>query len=121
LRPRVGEPQDARHVRARSPSPGEAKEHPLTPKCRIAPTDGSSGKPDNRLSAPVGRGVDLSTIGSAIRAEPPATQGAPANDGRSLFVPGKNCWRVERATRVAFLVDGEEYFGAVRAALAKAQ
>jgi phosphatidylserine/phosphatidylglycerophosphate/cardiolipin synthase-like enzyme/uncharacterized membrane protein YdjX (TVP38/TMEM64 family) len=38
-----------------------------------------------------------------------------------LFVPGRNCLRVERATKVAFLVDGEEYFGAVRAALAKAQ
>jgi len=36
-------------------------------------------------------------------------------------VPGRNCWRVERATKVAFLVDGEEYFGAVRAALANAR
>ena len=39
----------------------------------------------------------------------------------SIFAPGRNCWRIERATRVAFLVDGEEYFTAVRAALAKAQ
>ena len=38
-----------------------------------------------------------------------------------MFAPGRNCWRIERAERVAFLVDGEEYFGAVRAALAKAQ
>jgi hypothetical protein len=36
-------------------------------------------------------------------------------------VPGRNCWRIERAARVAFLVDGDEYFGAVRAALAKAR
>ena len=38
-----------------------------------------------------------------------------------LLVPGRNCWRIERAERVAFLVDGAEYFGAVRAALAKAR
>ena len=44
-----------------------------------------------------------------------------AQDRGSLFVPGQNCWRVERATRVAFLVDGEEYFGAVRSALAQAR
>ena len=83
----------------------------------------------------------MSNKGSAIRAQPssrgdpagagnhPAGAGTnaaaagtdPAAAGKSLFVPGRNCWRVERATQVAFLVDGEEYFGAVRAALAKAQ
>jgi phospholipase D1/2 len=37
-------------------------------------------------------------------------------------VPGRNCWRLAHAcTRLAFLVDGSEYFGAVRAALARAQ
>ena len=39
----------------------------------------------------------------------------------SFFAPGRNCWRIEPATAVAFLVDGEEYFGAVRAALAQAR
>jgi phospholipase D1/2 len=38
-----------------------------------------------------------------------------------MLVPGRNCWRIERAARLAFLVDGEEYFGAVRAALANAR
>ena len=38
-----------------------------------------------------------------------------------LLVPGRNCWRIERAERVAFLVDGDEYFGAVRSALAQAR
>jgi phosphatidylserine/phosphatidylglycerophosphate/cardiolipin synthase-like enzyme/uncharacterized membrane protein YdjX (TVP38/TMEM64 family) len=38
-----------------------------------------------------------------------------------LLAPGRNCWRIERAERVAFLVDGDEYFGAVRAALARAR
>ncbi len=38
-----------------------------------------------------------------------------------MLVPGRNCWRIEQATRLAFLVDGEEYFGAVRRALARAR
>ena len=63
----------------------------------------------------------MSTIESAIRAAPAKASGGRANAGASLFAPGRNCWRVERASQVAFLVDGEEYFGAVRAALAKAQ
>lgn len=40
---------------------------------------------------------------------------------RGLFMPGRNCWRLAHAARVGFLVDGSEYFGAVRAALACAQ
>ncbi|MEO8536856.1 MAG: hypothetical protein ABI533_04965 [Betaproteobacteria bacterium] len=43
-----------------------------------------------------------------------------AGSGR-LLQPGRNCWRVERAERLAFLVDGAEYFGAVRATLANAR
>ena len=44
-----------------------------------------------------------------------------ARTAAPLLVPGCNCWRIERAGRVAFLVDGEAYFGAVRAALARAR
>lgn len=39
----------------------------------------------------------------------------------SLFVPGRNCWRVERAERAAFLIDGEAYFRAFRAAATEAR
>jgi phospholipase D1/2 len=39
----------------------------------------------------------------------------------SLLCPGENCWRVEHAARAAFLVDGADYFRAVRAAAARAQ
>jgi phosphatidylserine/phosphatidylglycerophosphate/cardiolipin synthase-like enzyme len=65
----------------------------------------------------------LSTVGSAYEVRIGAAPDSPdrATAGESLFVPGRNCWRVERAEKVAFLVDGEEYFGAVRAALAKAR
>lgn len=38
-----------------------------------------------------------------------------------VFRPGHNCWRVERAGRVAFLVDGEAYFRAFHAAVGLAQ
>ena len=40
---------------------------------------------------------------------------------RALLAPGRNCWRIERADRVAFLIDGENYFAAVRDALARAR
>jgi phospholipase D1/2 len=39
----------------------------------------------------------------------------------SIFVPGRNCWTVDEASRVAFLIDGEAYFRAFRAAAAKAR
>src|SRR5687768_14222669 len=38
-----------------------------------------------------------------------------------LLVPGRNCWRIERCGRFAFLVDGEAYFTAVREAIARAK
>ncbi|MGH8714162.1 MAG: VTT domain-containing protein [Casimicrobiaceae bacterium] len=46
--------------------------------------------------------------------------GARTEAGR-LLVPGRNCRRIAHAARVGFLVDGSEYFTAVRAALAGAQ
>jgi len=63
----------------------------------------------------------LSTVGSSIRVAPQPPANPASNRQHSIFAPGRNCWRIERATRVAFLVDGEEYFTAVRAALAKAR
>ncbi|WP_454621975.1 phospholipase D-like domain-containing protein [Bradyrhizobium cenepequi] len=38
-----------------------------------------------------------------------------------LLVPGRNCWRIERSQRLAFLIDGAAYFAAVRSAIAQAQ
>ena len=51
---------------------------------------------------------------------PNAAAGMPGHP-RGLLVPGRNCWRMAHAARVGFLVDGSEYFSAVRAALAGAQ
>jgi phosphatidylserine/phosphatidylglycerophosphate/cardiolipin synthase-like enzyme/uncharacterized membrane protein YdjX (TVP38/TMEM64 family) len=50
--------------------------------------------------------------------------GTPPRAARTtapLLAVGRNCWRIERAARIAFLVDGEAYFSAVRAALARAR
>jgi len=39
----------------------------------------------------------------------------------NLLVPGRNCWRIERAHRLAFLIDAAAYFAAVRSAIAQAR
>ena len=38
-----------------------------------------------------------------------------------ILDPGRNCWRVERSARAGFLIDGEAFFRAVRAAAIKAR
>jgi phosphatidylserine/phosphatidylglycerophosphate/cardiolipin synthase-like enzyme len=38
-----------------------------------------------------------------------------------VAIPGANCWRLARAARVAFLVDGERYFDALASALGRAR
>ena len=39
----------------------------------------------------------------------------------NLLAPGRNCWRIERAHRLAFFVDAASYFAAVRSAIAQAR
>jgi len=39
----------------------------------------------------------------------------------SLLEPGRNCWRLEQASRLAVLVDGEDYYGVVRQAMIQAR
>ncbi len=43
------------------------------------------------------------------------------NSDNHVLKPGSNCWRMEQARRVAFLVDGEDYFRAVREAILQAR
>lgn len=47
--------------------------------------------------------------------------GASAGATVRVLAPGRNCWRIERARRLGFLIDGNEYFTAVRSAIARAQ
>lgn len=52
----------------------------------------------------------------------PISHSAPASTtDATVLRPGRNCWRIEHAQRVAFLVDGDEYFGALRSAMARAR
>ncbi|MEW6272865.1 MAG: VTT domain-containing protein [Thermodesulfobacteriota bacterium] len=49
-------------------------------------------------------------------------EGARRLSARSgILAPGRNCWRVERATRVAFLIDAEAYFAAFADAVERAR
>src|SRR5262245_754841 len=42
-------------------------------------------------------------------------------DDSQLLKPGRNCWRIESARRVAFLIDADAFFVAVRAAIVRAR
>lgn len=39
----------------------------------------------------------------------------------TLLEPGRNCWRIERATRAAVIIDADDYFKAARAAMMSAK
>jgi phospholipase D1/2 len=43
------------------------------------------------------------------------------HDHNQVLCEGKNCWRIEPAERVAFLIDGQAYFAAFKAAVERAQ
>jgi phosphatidylserine/phosphatidylglycerophosphate/cardiolipin synthase-like enzyme/uncharacterized membrane protein YdjX (TVP38/TMEM64 family) len=53
------------------------------------------------------------TLDEVIASKPVAT--AP------LLVPTRNCWRLERAARLSFLIDGEAYYRALRDVFARAR
>lgn len=55
---------------------------------------------------------------SAILSSPALPLAAPP---APLLVPGRTCWRLERAERVTLIVDGADYFAAARAALRRAR
>ena len=52
-----------------------------------------------------------------------APRSQPERDPRfaPLLVPGRNCWRVERAHRLSVLIDADAYFRTVRRAMAAAR
>jgi phosphatidylserine/phosphatidylglycerophosphate/cardiolipin synthase-like enzyme len=61
---------------------------------------------------------------AAVRRRSIQTRVEPGEGGAGtlhILKPGRNCWRVCDASRVAFLVDGDEYFLALRDALLNAQ
>ena len=44
-----------------------------------------------------------------------------AYNGMDILRPGQNCWRIEKASRAAVLIDAAAYFSALRSALREAQ
>ncbi|WP_230533025.1 phospholipase D-like domain-containing protein [Microvirga roseola] len=48
-------------------------------------------------------------------------QSKPSRAAQSVLQPGRNCWRIETAHRASCLIDGEEYFPAVKQVLLRAQ
>lgn len=38
-----------------------------------------------------------------------------------ILSPGRNCWRIDRADRLALIVDAADYFRAVKAAILEAR
>ncbi|KAA0682717.1 phospholipase [Roseomonas genomospecies 6] len=51
----------------------------------------------------------------------PAPHPAPHVAAEPLLVPGRTCWRVERAERVGVIVDAEDYFALAKAAMRQAR
>jgi phospholipase D1/2 len=49
------------------------------------------------------------------------SQSNPSRSSGRLLVPGRNCWRIERAGRFATIVDAAEYFSAVKSSILKAR
>ena len=43
------------------------------------------------------------------------------SDHQKALAEGKNCWRIARADRVAFLIDGASYFAAFASAVERAK
>lgn len=68
-------------------------------------------------SSPALNGLD----GSAADRLAPHSEESRIHCANIRFEPGRNCWRVERAERAAFLIDGEEYFSAFREAALAAE
>ena len=49
------------------------------------------------------------------------TTESSSENAASLFRAGENCWKVTRADRFGWCIDGEQYFGALRDTLSKAR
>ncbi len=58
---------------------------------------------------------------SELQQQSPGAASRSSAARSSLLVPGRNCWRVERAEHASFLIDGDSYFRAFRAAAINAR
>ena len=60
-------------------------------------------------------------VDTVVRATPSARSHDTPSTANPILIPGRNCRQIAHARQFAFLVDGEEYFRAVREALLEAQ
>ena len=44
-----------------------------------------------------------------------------ATDRSRILQPGETCWRIARASKLAFIIDGADYFALAKAAIGKAR
>jgi phospholipase D1/2 len=58
---------------------------------------------------------------SELQQQSPGAASRSSAARSSSLVPGRNCWRVERAEHASFLIDGDSYFRAFRAAAINAR
>lgn len=65
-------------------------------------------------------GVSHPTMHPLPAHQPEGRGSAPGGD-ETLLEPGRTCWAVERANRLAVIVDAAEYFHAAKAAILKAR
>ena len=117
---RLGRDPPANPRRARQPARDRARQRRGTAEgnrqqgaCRTRSHHGRQGPP---LPAREGKG--------GLGRGPQSLPRSRARLGRMsdpLFQAGRNCWRVERATRASIIVDAADYFTAARAAMLKAR
>ncbi len=80
----------------------------------------SLGEAENRTSVPSFSDAE-SFVNIYDEEEEFTLSDNPMPPNTSLLRPGHNCWRIEQATKLQFLIDGEDYFRALRCALLQAQ
>ncbi|MYZ46484.1 phospholipase D-like domain-containing protein [Propylenella binzhouense] len=73
---------------------------------------------DGLADARSGGSGPAASDGGAI---PAGAAAGHASAVQPILEPGRNCWRIERADRIALLVDAISYFGAAKAAMRKAR
>lgn len=65
------------------------------------------GRCDERFTSPLQFGILEHNLSPGIYGDTPSMSSTP------ILKPGRNCWRIERAEKVAFLIDGRNYFSAL--------
>jgi phosphatidylserine/phosphatidylglycerophosphate/cardiolipin synthase-like enzyme len=85
------------------------------------PLDRSGSPQDPCLNQRAGNSLDGPIDPAAVGVAADRNSDRQPRSTRRLLLPGKICWRRERADRVALLIDCADYFAAVKVALEQAR